>query len=252
MKNILRYILISSIAFFSFSINAFCISNLIVNEGSLIPYFDKEVHKYNIYLKEDVDYININYTKEETDDYVEGIGKIPLKTGENNLKIVVKKLDGTSEIYTIVAYRGFKNIKDYESATLTNLEIVGHTIEFDENVFEYEINIDENENELQINYTPKSEYAHVKLIGNTNLSEPENIITLTVTSKDEKITNVYTIKAKKVVPTFNENKVNENNKTKVFTKGHAILTIIMISISTLLLLLILFKLFFSRKKRIAV
>lgn len=249
MKNILIYVVISSIAFFSFSFNIFGISNLIVSEGTLIPYFDKEVHKYNIYLKENVDYININYTKEETDDYVEGVGKIPLKSGINNLKVVVKKLDGTSEIYTIVIYRGFKNIKDYESATLTNLEIVGHTIEFDENVFEYVINIDENENELQINYTPKSEYAYVKLVGNTNLFEAENIITLTVTSKDEKITNIYTIKANKVITTFNEEKeITKNNKNKVFTRGDMIVTIILISIVTLLLLLILFKLLFSRKK----
>lgn len=249
-KNILVYIVISSVAFFSFSFNVFGITNLIVSEGTLIPYFDKEIHKYNIYIGENVDYININYTKEETDDYVEGIGKISLKNGINNLKILVKKLNGISEIYTIVAYKGFKDIKDYESATLTNIEIAGYNIEFDENIFEYVINIDEKENELNINYTPKSEYSHVKLVGNTNLFETENIITLTVTSKDEKIANIYTIKANKVISTFNENKVKQNDQNKVFTKGDMIITVILISIVTLLLLFILFKLFFLKKKRI--
>ncbi len=252
MKNILIYIVISIIAFFSFSLKIFGITNLIISEGTLIPYFDKEIHKYNIYVKDNVDYVNINYTKEETDDYVEGIGKISLKSGINNLKILVKKLDGNSEIYTIVAYKGFKETKDYESATLTNIEIAGHSIEFDENVFEYIINIDESENELDINYTPKSEYSHVKLVGNTNLFEAENIISLTVTSKDEKITNIYTIKANKVISTFNENKVNINNQNKVFTKGDMFITVILITIITLLLLFILFKIFFLRKKRIAV
>lgn len=252
MKNIFLYIIVISIAFFSFSLNIFGITNLIVNEGTLVPYFDKTIYKYNIYLSEKNEYININYTKEETDDYVEGIGKIPLKKGVNNLKVYVKKLNGTSQVYTIVAYRGYEEIKDYESATLTDLKIVGHNIEFDENVFEYIINIDENENELDINYVPKSEYSHVRLTGNTNLSKTENIITLTVTSKDEKITNIYTIKVNKLITTFNEDKSNVNISTKVFTKKDVIITIILITTIALLFIFILFKILFHKKKRMAV
>lgn len=252
MKNIFKSIVISSIAFFSFVPTLSATTNLIVTEGTLVPYFNKDIHKYNVFLSENTPAININYTKEETDDFVEGIGKIPLKSGVNEVIVNIRKTDGTTDKYTLIVYRGYSEKKDYQSATLTNLEIVGHEIDFEESIFDYVINIEENETELDINYIPSSEYAHVRLVGNTNLIEAENIITLTVTSQDEKISNIYTIKVNKVISTFHENKSDTNNEVRSFTSKDMIISVSVIVLVTSFTILLLVRLLFFKKKRIAV
>ncbi len=249
MKNILKYIVIVLITFFSFSLKLKAISNIIVNESYLIPYFNKDIRKYNVFVAENTTSINIDYIKEETDDYVEGIGKINLELGINKLEIKVYKLDDTFENYQIYVYRGYNEIYDYESATLTNLEITGHDIDFDENKYEYLINISKEETDLEINYELKSEYSDVKLIGNSNLLKEQNVITITVTSKDEKTTNIYTIKVNKVISTFKEDK--EVIETNDFTKKDNIITILIIVLSNILIVFIQIKILFTRKNRVA-
>lgn len=249
MKNIFKYIVIGFITFFSFYFKINAISNLTVAETSLIPFFDQNIYKYNIYVDENINSININYTKDEKDDFVEGIGKINLELGLNKLEIKVYKKDGTIDNYILDAYRGYKEVKDYESATLKSLKILGHDIAFNENQFEYLINISEDENNLAIKYEPTSEYSNVNLIGNSNLINEQNVITITVTSKDEKTSNIYTIKVNKILSAFKEEINLPSNKN--FTKKNLIITIILIVLSNVFLIYILIKILFIRKKRIA-
>ena len=245
MKNILKYIIISSITFFSFALKMNAISNIIIDEGSIVPFFNKEIHKYNLFVSESKEYINISFTKENNDDYVNGGGKVNLKKGENVLNIVVNKLDDTKEEYTIVVYRGYQNIKDYSSATLSKLSIEGYNIDFSSNIYDYEIDVDEKVTELNIKYEATSEYAKVTLNGNSNLNNSENIITITVESKDEEITNVYTIKVRKTISTFNSEK-DKKETIRPFTREEKILTAIGISLVSISLIYITYKIIFKR------
>lgn len=247
MKNIFKYIVISSIAFFSFALKMNAISNIVVNEGSLVPFFNKEIHKYNLFVTEDKEYINISFAKENKDDYISGGGKINLKKGENILNIIVNKKDGTKEEYEIIVYRGYKNIKDYSSATLSKLNIKDYNINFNSNIYDYEIDVDEKVTELDIDYEATSEYAKVSLTGNSNLNNSKNIITITVQSKDEKITNIYTIKVRKVISTFKDEK--EETKVRPFTNEEKILTAIGIAIVSISLIYFIFKIIFRKKKK---
>ena len=75
--------------------------------------------------------------------FQEGIGKINLNVGLNELEVKVNKLDGTNEKYILEVNRGYEENKDYESATLKSLEVVGHNIGFEENKFDYSIKVKE-------------------------------------------------------------------------------------------------------------
>jgi hypothetical protein len=246
--NIFKKIIISSITFFSFAINLNALTNIIIDKGSLVPYFNKTIHKYNLFVSEDTEYINISFIKESTDDYITGGGKITLKRGENILNIVVNKTDGSKDEYIINVSRGYKVIKDYSSATLKKLEIKGYNINFDSNVYEYNIDIEENVTELTFDYEATSEYAKVILEGNSNLNKSENKIYITVSSHDEKITNVYTITVNKLITTFNE-ETNEKKISRSFTREEKILTIIGVSIVAISLIYFIYRIMFKKKKK---
>ncbi len=247
MKNIFKYIIISSITFFSFALKTHAMSNIIVDEENLVPFFSKDVHKYNLFVPETKEYINISLVKENSDDYISGGGKIYLKKGENIIEIIVNKLDGAKEKYTIVACRGYQNNKDYGSATLSNLNIKGYGIDFNSNIYDYEIDIDESVTELDIDYEVTSEFAKVSLIGNSNLNGSENIIKITVQSKDEKITNVYTITARKTISTFGEE--NKKESIRSFTREEKILTAIGVLIVSISLIYFTFRIIFRKRKK---
>lgn len=246
MKNILLYIS-SIIAFFLFIPIIYSISNITIKEGTLIPYFNSKIYKYNLFLDEKTEYLNLSVTKDDTDNYIIGDGRIPLTRGINEIIIEIVKKDESIVKYYITANRGYRNEKDFESATLKSLEITNHTIDFDPNIFEYTIDLSENENELEIDYLPTSEYSKVILEGNSNLILKNNIISIIVKSYDEKTINTYTIYAHKIVSVSKEEKkVDKNLKINETQKN--IITIIIFSIG-FLLIIILFKLLFFKKKR---
>lgn len=215
MKKILFYIVCSIIIFFSFIIKCKSVTNITLDEGSLVPFFNKEIHKYNVYLHESIDEINIKAVLEESE-YTEGFGNIKLKTGENEVILKVFDKNGNVKIYTLNILRGNEPVVKSDNSLLKSLKIKNYNLDFSSNVFTYNINI-LDENELNIEYTPYNVKSFVKMDGNSNLKSGNNKILITVTSEDETNKSVYEININKTLDVFKEEEKKED-KSSTFDK----------------------------------
>lgn len=250
MKHI-KYAVVVTFFLFIPKINA--ITNIKVDEYSLVPLFDEYITKYNIFVSSTDESVNVSAVLSETDDYVTGTGNINVIDGKNvvTLKVVTKNMDIMT--YELSIFKNYEEIPDYQDATLSDLMIVGHDIEFNPNIYEYEINVDLEER-LEIEYEQTSEYSTVKISGNSNFKVGENVIKIAVTSKDKETSNIYTIRVNKLMSVFEEsiqNEVitNENilGRETLTKKETNIITLVIITICSIVMLF-LFYLIFIRKK----
>lgn len=172
------------------------LKSLVVENHELIPSFSSSNTSYTMQVTNDITDLNITAEAEDEKATVSIKGEKDLKEGENIVTISVTAEDGTT-------------IKNYEikvtklpeiTLALQSLSIEGTDIEdeFEPNVFEYEIQFREL-TKLNIEAVANEETAKVEIIGNEDLEEGENIITIMVTSEDELQTVTYQIKAKKLV-----------------------------------------------------
>lgn len=252
MKHIYKVVCVLVIAFFSFVPNLRAISGINLSSGSLVPYFSEKTTKYNVFVPSDVENINISVNETEEDDYVTGTGNISLTDGKNViiLKVVKKNLEIVD--YEISVFKNYKENKDYDNAYLNKLEIEGYEINFDSNTFEYEIYI-ENEDRLNINYEQANENSVVKISGNSNFKIGQNVVKITVISKNKTNTNVYVIKVNKVANVFEEFSSSEKEDFNLFgkdklNKKETILVIISLSSVVFLIIYTIFYLLFIRKR----
>ena len=170
-----------------------------------------------------------------------------LKEGENVINVTATAEDGkTTKTYTINVTRKAKDeaIEKTEETEkkeekqeepqqeepekntigLAKLEIENLELdpEFNSDVYEYKSTLKENLNKLDIIAIPAKEDANIEIIGNENLQEGENIITVIVKGVDEAETVAYQITVNKE-PETQVAKVEEpqNNNDKI--KKYAIL-----------------------------
>lgn len=212
MKKVLLLIICSSLTFFSFILNLNALSNITLSIGTLVPYFNKNIYKYNIYVSNETDEINISAVLEETDNYMEGTGNIKLPLDENIIKLNLFEKDGNIKTYIIKVFKDSKKPVDVNNSLLKKLEIKNYNLNFDSNVFSYDINIT-NENELNINYEAFNNNANIKLTGNSNLKSGNNKIIITVTSEDKNTKSIYEINVNKTSEVFKEEKNKDKKET---------------------------------------
>lgn len=97
-------------------------------------------------------------------------------------------------------------------ATLKNIELSEGNIEFSNDKDTYDLTVDYSVSSIEINGVLNDNKASVKIEGDTNLKEGDNVIKLVVTAEDGKATKTYTLNIKR------ENKVlSKNSKIKKLT-----------------------------------
>lgn len=153
-----------------------------------------------------------------------GTGKITLKEGVNEAKVVVKAEAGNTKTYTIKITREAKKeekpvavptaptaptaqeeenqIHEEQILGLSKLDIENFEIspKFDTETYEYTLGLTEDLNSLNIKAEPNKEDAVVEIIGNENLQEGENVITILVTDNSgEEITTYQIIVNKNII-----------------------------------------------------
>ena len=81
-----------------------------------------------------------------------------------------------------------KSLGTNEITGLTNLSIPGYTLspEFSNDIYEYTLNLTDDISELDIQTGTSSESIEVEVVGNENLKEGENVITILVRDTSEK------------------------------------------------------------------
>lgn len=174
------------------------------------PSFNADVTQYTLEVTNDINELEIKAEAEDSKATVTVNGEKDLKNGENSVTIKVNAEDGTVKIYEI-------KVTKTEAATLglKSLKIAGTDIEtnFKEDVFNYEVKINEDLSKLDIEAVASEEGATIEILGNENLQEGENIITIIVTSKDGENKATYQVKVTKELA-----KVAEAKTTKMDQK----------------------------------
>ena len=153
--------------------------------------FDKNITEYTIQLDEEITNLQLQVVLEDTKSSY---------TIENNedinrnlpIKIIVTAEDQTKKEYII-------NVKQLEetldsNSKLKNMSIEGFSINFDSDIFTYDITIT-NQNILNILATPQSETSNYYISGNNDLKNKSQI-TITVKAEDTSETK-YIINIKK-------------------------------------------------------
>ncbi len=198
------------ILFFIFiPINIKAITNIEIDNNNLIPKFSSEYKIYNYYT--DKNSINISVCPEK-----KCLSTYNIKDGKNVINI---------EDYTINIY---KNYKEDSNLYLKDLIIDGYNIDFNKDVYEYKINIGEEDN-LIIKYELSNDSkSDVIITGNGNFNKSDNIINISVGSK-EYIIHAYKTKEVSLIK-HNDYKHMSNEKKEI-------VKIIIITISCILIVL---------------
>lgn len=164
---------------------------------------------------------------------ITGIGSRKLNVGSNKVDVTVTAEDGTTKkTYTINITRKEKGDTSEEEEEededeeleepiqdivfgLSELSIPGINLnpEFQTDIYEYNIELKEDLDKLDFStLLATSVGAEIEIIGNENLQEGENIITIIVKGENEEETVTYQIIVNKIVPKENEEIVEEDNE----------------------------------------
>lgn len=154
--------------------------------------FDKDVSTYKISVEANVDAVQVSAEAEDGCTVYTGEGKHKLKSGKNEIQVVVKVKDQQeTQKYVITV------IKAEADTTLKTLEINGLALNevFKSDKYEYTMNVDYSFNKLDVIAKANSSDAKIIIEGNDNLVVGENIITVRVEVNNDYST--YKIVAKK-------------------------------------------------------
>lgn len=161
--------------------------------------FDSEKTEYSADVPNEVEEIEVFATAMDSKAQITGIGMITLEEGKNELKIEVIAANGNKKIYTLTVTR--KEAEKTETSGLSILEIKGLKLNptFNSEIYEYTATLEENVNLLEIEANANNEEATVEIIGNENLQQGENVITILVTNqKNEEVVTYQIIVNKNV------------------------------------------------------
>lgn len=170
-----------------------------VKPEGLTPEFKKDVTDYTIKVPNSIEKLDIIAEAEDSKSKVEISGNDKLVEGDNIVKILVTAEDGTTRTYIITATRE-KTVQS--SLRLSALTIEGINIEpaFSPDIFAYIATLSNSEiNELKVNATTNDENTTIEILGNSNLQDGENVITILLKSTKTDETTTYQITVNKPV-----------------------------------------------------
>lgn len=190
------------------------LSNLGMNPNDFTGFSENKT-SYDVTVPNNVTQVEIYATKKDSKASLTGTGIKKLQEGQNTANVIVTAEDGTTKTYTINIKRLSKNEKqdttgnlDTKSSSnskdleLSNLEIEGVNLEpsFESSTYKYEISIKGEQSSLDIKASTNNTSDKVEIIGNENLQNGQNIITILVTnSKSDEVATYHIYVNKNVI-----------------------------------------------------
>ncbi len=171
------------------------LKSLTIENQELVPSFSSSTLSYATQVTNDVTTLTIEAETEDEKATISIGGNENLKEGKNTVTISVSAEDGTVKIYEIEVTRLEKEV----DLALQSLKIKDTDIEemFQPEVYQYTIQVEEV-TKLEIEATANDENATVEIIGNEDLKDGENVITIIVSSQDGSKKVTYQIKVNKI------------------------------------------------------
>lgn len=162
--------------------------------------FRSNTTSYSVTVPADTENVEVYAEAQDSNATVTGTGTVNLQEGENTINVVVTAEDGTTKTYTIVITRETaedtgENTEIIEGEGLASLSIQNVEIspKFETNVYEYTAKYIGEDTSLQIEANPTNEEYQVEIVGNENLQEGENLITILVSDSEGNNVATYQI-----------------------------------------------------------
>lgn len=193
---------------FCYCINIYALEDIEVIGGSLLPLFQKDIYVYNYYTSKDEISIGVDGN----------ISNYELNDGINEINI-------SGYIINV-----FKNYKESDEIYLIDLNIKGYEINFNKDIFEYDLYIADEES-LDISYKISKDNARVDVIGNGNFNKSHNVISVILYAENEL---EYTIN---VYKSMNVSKIEKENIIKFSDTKKEIVKVLVITISSVVIAL---------------
>ena len=217
---------------------------------------------YDVTVPNDIEKVTVYATAQDKKVTIKGNGTQKLNVGKNALNVVVTAEDGTTKTYTINVTReeakndknettdnttsntdttnsttseNSENKESTSESDLKKLSIKGYTLSpaFSPNVYEYKVNVNGDVSSLDIETEGTNHSVSIDIVGNENLTDGENTITLLVYNEETKQNSTYQIIVNKTNidqnDTLNE-AVKKANKIRLILLGIVALIIICIII----------------------
>lgn len=217
---------------------------------------------YEVSVPENTETVEVYATAQDAKAKITGIGKKSLEKGENSVQVSVTAEDGTKKTYTINIIREIQQ-ENYEEENTQNtnkteetpkeegkglaelkINNLNLTPEFKTNLYEYMVKYIGEDVKLNIETSPTDENYVVEVIGNDNLHEGENIITILVSEKNGDNVATYQV-------TVNKSLVDKEAiaKEEAEKKEKKQKTIIGVAVAIVLLIIIIAIIIIRRRNR---
>ena len=176
--------------------------------------FKKDQTEYSAEVPNEIKTVEIYAEATDSKAQITGTGEIELNEGANEAKVEVVAQDGTKKTYTITITRKASEVAttslENTKFGLSDLTIAGQTISpaFKNDVYSYTVGVKEDLASLDIKTTATDSDAKIEIVGNENLQQGENTITIIVKNEKTNQTATYQITVNKNV--VSETKVKRN------------------------------------------
>lgn len=158
------------------------LNNITIDQGNIS--FDKNTLVYNTSVAFEVTKINVVANPEDSKSKVV-VNSPNLNVGDNVITITVTAENGQNRVYKINVKRLEKAIQLSDNNNVTSLRVLGHNIDFKNDVLEYNLTI-KDEYALVFEVVLEHPKATYHITGNEDLKN-NSVITLKVTSESGKV-----------------------------------------------------------------
>ncbi len=225
---------------------------------------------YEVTVDNNVDKINVNVTKEDSKATVSLLNKtnsdkgkswVYIAEGKNEIDIIVTAEAGNTQKYTISVTRKQKDEQTPEKTEeqqsekpveetpeetsedpmketfgLSELKIEGIELEpqFQTDIYEYKVNLKEDIQKLNITALATENNSNIEIVGNEELKEGENIITIIVKGENEEKTATYQVIVNKALD-IKEGARNSINKQNIIIISIAVGTVFIVIIALIII-----------------
>lgn len=216
---------------------------------------------YNATVPNDVEQVSVYAKVQDSKAKItSGTGKQKLNVGANQLKVVVTAEDGTTKTYTINVTREEaaattnktedsnttenqtaenEQTNEQSNSDLIKLEIEGYSLtpKFSPDIYEYKLDLHDDVDSLKVLTEGANHDISIEVIGNTEIKDGENTITVLVRNEETKQNSTYQITVNKQVA---PNTQIDDNLNSAIKKANKVRTILLAIVAFIIIAIIVF------------
>lgn len=184
---------------YTLNINRKCDDNtslkgITLSSGTLSPVFSADTLEYKVSVDTNVEKMSIDVSKEDNQKVSGLVKDAKLAFGDNTFSIKVTSESGKSKTYKIVVNRADNRSNN---ALLGSITIDNGKLNFDRNVFMYDVRVLNEVSTINVVATPEDSKAKVEVNSPKSLKEGDNKVVIKVTAENG-ATQEYSINVKRL------------------------------------------------------